>query len=758
MRTLLSQFCESFDRIVRPVMDPLDGAAQALSEASPEMPGREVRAELLDLRHQIEVLVQKVAEQQAYVLIFGPLKSGKSTLMNALAGKYVSEVSSLPAYPAMVYLSHSEETSFDLTRYNGRRDRFTDQATLHMHIHRAHGELAERIRQAEERGEEFDPALHYPDAIRKVEVKLPAGDLDHSGAVLVDTPGLYSRMKFGYGRMTREFRDAASCAIFIVKSDNLFLEQVFEEFEDLLDLFSRIFLVVNLDTSKRDLSENGQLVPSLEQEDPLRIIDAFENLAMSAPLKEAAEQGRLRIYPVDLLRAASQRLLGMGADEEPARGQANFDAFLGDLTEYLNSTDYLISFLGDSLRRAKTLLEETGDVLDHPSIEELRVRADELDAERQEGQRRRQAAQRLLGFDWREAFHELDEKLGPAIRDRAKRVSEETERRLDSVLDRWFGSDASLQTLVHDELIPHLRAYQEELATFVRSALGEEVLSGTAGILLPTDVSADLHSAEVDLSEIGRNSLERITRGTVLRDISAPLHSSQVPVKRSVVDWLLFRSLPKVRTRLFGEANSPSLRIPVELKNRRIGPEGREAIRRELDLYKGRFFHETVQHIHRHLILQYASAAVEGMGDALRKRERELEEQMECVVGRLMEHRKVLAHLSTLRGHTDKARGAIAELSEEYGETEPEMLIQPVGGPEHSIAPLATPEIGTILVPQVPPSEAPDDADPPGAEIEATGTQPVGLGAPEFEETGVEETGVEKAEVEGPEQTTQQGL
>ena len=86
MRTLLSQFCESFDRIVRPVMDPLDGAAQALSEASPEMPGREVRAELLDLRHQIEVLVQKVAEQQAYVLIFGPLKSGKSTLMKIMAG------------------------------------------------------------------------------------------------------------------------------------------------------------------------------------------------------------------------------------------------------------------------------------------------------------------------------------------------------------------------------------------------------------------------------------------------------------------------------------------------------------------------------------------------------------------------------------------------------------------------------------------------------------------------------------------------
>ena len=236
MRTLLSHFCESFDEIVRPVIEPLAGSAQALGEASAELPGREVRAELLELRHQIEVLVNKVAEQQAYVLIFGPLKSGKSTLMNALASTYVSEVSSLPAYPCMVYLSHSDERQFDITRYNGKRERFTDPTALYVHINRAHGELAERIRETEERGGTFDPAMHFPEAIRKIDVRIPAGDLHNSGAVLVDTPGLYSRMKFGYDRMTREFRDSASCAIFIVKSDNLFLEQVFAEFEDLLDL------------------------------------------------------------------------------------------------------------------------------------------------------------------------------------------------------------------------------------------------------------------------------------------------------------------------------------------------------------------------------------------------------------------------------------------------------------------------------------------------------------------------------------------
>ena len=173
---------------------------------------------------------------------------------------------------------------------------------------------------------------------------------------------------------------------------------MFDEFEDLLDLFSRIFLVVNLDTTKTDLSPDGTLVPSLEQEDPLRSIDAFENLAMSAPLKAAADEGRLKIYPVDLLRAASHRLQSEEGEEngEPARGQANFDAFLGDLTEYLNSTDYLVAFLGDSLRRATRLIGALRAVAEHESVDALRATADALD-DTPVAELRRQIYSRIFG-------------------------------------------------------------------------------------------------------------------------------------------------------------------------------------------------------------------------------------------------------------------------------------------------------------------------------------------------------------------------
>jgi len=635
----------------------------------------------LELRHQTDVLVQKVAEQQAYVLIFGPLKSGKSTLMNALAATYVSEVSSLPAYPCMVYLSHAEERQFDVTRYNGNKERFTDPAALYMHIGRAHGELADRIRSAEECGETFEPATHFPEAIRKVDVRIPAGDLDESGAVLVDTPGLYSRMKFGYDQMTREFRDAASCAVFIVKSDNLFLEQVFEEFEDLLGLFNRIFLVVNLDTSKRDLSPSGKLIPSLEKEDPLRIIEAFENLAMSAPLKEALDDGRLQIYPVDLLQAASARLQEGSmpdAARSTPRGEANFDAFLGDLTGYLNSTDYLVAFLGDSLRRADSLMCETLKVLDHNSVNELRIRVDELDGARQDLQRRRQSAQRLLDYDWRAAFSGLESKLAPAIQARTQEICAEAERRLDRAVDSWFANDSSLQALIDEQLLPTLRAFQVEVGTYIRKALDEEVLSGSAGILLPSDVSADMYAAEIDLSAIGQGALARISDTIQHRDIPSPVHSSQIPVRRTFWDWCLFRGLAKIRTRLMGEANHPVQRISVEMKARRLGNEARDTIRREVDRFKGRFLPETILAIHGHVIGQYGLAAADGLGTALRERDVALGQNIDGVVSQLMEHRKVLAHIMSLWTRTETARQALKGLTAEYGDTEPTRLIEAV--------------------------------------------------------------------------------
>src|SRR5690606_29661416 len=108
----------------------------------------------------------KISGQQAFLLIFGPLKSGKSTLMNAISGAYVSEVSSLPAYPALVYVKNGEQTRFQATTYEGQKRSFHDNVEMSEAVQQDHTRLAEAIVGVEREGGEFDPKQHYPQAIR----------------------------------------------------------------------------------------------------------------------------------------------------------------------------------------------------------------------------------------------------------------------------------------------------------------------------------------------------------------------------------------------------------------------------------------------------------------------------------------------------------------------------------------------------------------------------------------------------------------
>ena len=63
------------------------------------------------------------------------------------------------------------------------------------------------------------------------------------------------------------------------------------------------------------------------------IIEAFERLAMSAELETARSEGRLGIYPMDLLRAASRRLRRVDPSPEADEPSVDvFDRFLADLT------------------------------------------------------------------------------------------------------------------------------------------------------------------------------------------------------------------------------------------------------------------------------------------------------------------------------------------------------------------------------------------------------------------------------------------
>ncbi|RMH04901.1 MAG: hypothetical protein D6702_01965 [Planctomycetota bacterium] len=667
MRTLLNQFSEAFGTAVDPVLPVLHQSVQALREAGPDNPAQAVLPRVLELQDQLQTLCDKVAEQRAYLLIFGPLKSGKSTLMNALSAEYVSEVTALPAYPCLVNIRHAAEQEFSLTRYDGSVESVPSLERMREELHRAHAELAERLRQAERAGEDFDPAVHAPRAVRRVELRLPAAELERSGTVLVDTPGLYTRMKFGYDQMTRDFRDSAACAVFVVRTDNLFLEQVFAEFNDLLELFSRIFLVVNLDTSKQDLRPDGSLAPSLEQEDPQRILDAFESLAMSAPLKAALEEGRLRIFAVDLLQAASRRLRGEEEPEDDA-----FRRFRTELADYLNSSEYLAAFVGDCLRRAERLAGELAAVGSSEPVQELGGLAADLEREQAVANQKLETIRRLDGFSWAEAFRPLREELAQAVAEDGAEIRARTARALAGAVEAWYRTDASLGDLGDRDLAPLLGSCQNELALALHRELGRRVGAGEGGPRIPSGVRVALTAAGVELDRIARERYDALDPYAGIVPASVPLHPNEIPVRRGFWDWLFFRSRAKVAVRLFGPPEAPRKKVPKALKNRRLGPPGRAALQAQVADFFDSFFPRIQDELLEKVFQDYALPSIERIKSGLAGIERDCRERLRRAERRLAGIARVREALDRLEEALEDSRRRIREMTSLHGVEEAE--------------------------------------------------------------------------------------
>ena len=582
MKTEISRFCDDCLKILESLPPSLDAAADHFEKSGDPALFRTPLTKLNDVRARLRSLVEKLGSQQAYLLIFGPLKSGKSTLMNAISGAYVSEVTSLPGYPCLVFVRNAEGARFSATRYNGRESVFANGRALKEVIADSHHALARQIREAEDRGIVFDPRTHFSEAIRRVDVKLPVPTLAESGTVLVDTPGLYSRMNFGYDVMTREFRDSAACAVFVVKTDNLFFEQVFAEFNQLLDIFSRIFIVINVDSSKRDLLPDGTLRPSTESSHPDQVIEAFKTLSMAAPLRKAYEEKRVRLHAVDLLSAASALLSqsGRNSPEENPQKEA-FDGFIRDLTEYLNSTDYTLEFIRDSLRQGHTLCAEARNIFEGDEISRVHKDQTELEKQLRGFDDRITTVDRLLQADWDAAFEmaraDADRRGKEAIPARGVLLW----REMRGALDRWYAGNDSLRALVEDYWNPLLIDAGRELAAEAAAHLRSAVATPLGGAEPASAVMTDLHAVGFSFQAAAQAALSALDAKETEEPYRATIKPDAIPVRKLMGDAIFFRSQEAVRNRVFGEQLNQE--IPSGAKQQRLAEASREAISRQLD-------------------------------------------------------------------------------------------------------------------------------------------------------------------------------
>lgn len=660
MKTEVQRFCQQFSEELAPFGRKLDRAVAALTGqlGQIKLPClKEIRADLRDVQHRYRKLQERIEDQQAYLVIFGPLKSGKSTLMNAISGTYVSEVSSLPSYPALVYVKNAEQPAFEAVDYNGDTREFNDARQLNSAIRLEHERLASTLRLTESTGQVFEPARHLPEAIRRVNVAIPAQPLADSGTVLIDTPGLHTHMKFGYDQMARELRNTAACAIFVVKSDNLFFEKVFDEFEELLTSYGRLFLVTNVDSSKRDLQPDGSLTPSLESTNPGQVLDAFESLSMNPILRQALEDGRLAIYPIDLLSAASRRLAKAG--EVVAEGRDDgFEPFLDDLANYLNSNEYVQAFMADSVKMAGELGQGTVDLAVGRAAEQLLESCVELRATIDKKQKQAEAIDKIKDSDWSASFRHLEEekeRLLETLTEGHARI----QRALEKGLSDWLDSDGSWHDLVTWTLRNILeQEVRHDSATVIDHY--RPLLSGySGGARLNMFQMARLHQAGVRIEDSVPHLLRTLGQDVEVRLPRLDLQRDELPVKRSLFDIMLFRKRPKVLEKLFGADGKQS--IPAKKKRKRLAGGGEEQLKAQLQTLIG----EQLPGLQRQYLERVLEEYREEFTRTLRRRVVDLRVQVnQTIVDCQLELRERMRAVGILEGAKASAQKFTASLGQ----------------------------------------------------------------------------------------------
>ena len=736
IRVELESFCKQFSAALEPFSEALDQGTGSLREAVDGAPLQTLLSDLQDNRHRLKILLDKARQQNTYLVIFGPLKSGKSTLMNAISGAYVSEVTSLPAYPCLVYVKEGESYGFSTTAFNGDRSEYDSRGALHDSLQSAHQALADKLREADAAGTAFNPAQDYTEAIRRIDFTMPAPSLRESGTILVDTPGLYTKMKYSYGQLTRDFRDTAACAVFVVKTDNLFFEQVFEEFADLLDVFSRVFLVVNIDSSKMDLGADGTLEPSLEQRDPKQIVEAFENLTVSAQIRSAIDSGRLRIYMIDLLQTATKSLQagnpiaperppedtietgeaaaddgaeagadytaastteelgGLEPDDEPSNDaeafradtdedsadtnvsatlekadpRIGFENFLEDLTDYLNSSEYLVEFMADSLRQAHSILCEVRDRTHAPEIADFRAGIETLQNRADATGRQLETLDQLRQHEWSGPLDALAEEIRQQVTEHSGSVLPELEKALHGEVAAWVQSDESMRDLVKQRVATKISETCQRSRSRTVEIFDRVCRDRSGGVQLGQEVSHQLKGLELSFDDIYTAFQPAVRKqfesAPELPDATGLQEA--LPVRRRFIDWILFRSDARVRQRVLGSENPSEQPFAATAKAKRLDEAGIEDFCGKVGDYARQCNIAAVQDVLENLLREYREAFQADAKQRIDARREALKAEFDAVNGELDLRIRVLDALDVLETASAGLETSVGELQERF--------------------------------------------------------------------------------------------
>ncbi len=214
-----------------------------------------------NLKESLNSLKGRLRHPEVRLLILGPLKSGKSTLMNVICEHpSISQVNPLPAYPCTVEVRDIER---DLNLHPIEKENCTfykqSQPTKSMPLEEGMKTLNNLLDDFIQRPGDIE--TRFDKVIQKINL-LPKKNMppENRYTVLVDSPGLFFSKKSYSMDVEKEYAEA-DVVIFVVRQEQLFFESVNEYLVKFTSeaVHRRGFILVNIAVpDPKDMDQSSQ--------------------------------------------------------------------------------------------------------------------------------------------------------------------------------------------------------------------------------------------------------------------------------------------------------------------------------------------------------------------------------------------------------------------------------------------------------------------------------------------------------------------
>lgn len=362
-----------------PLVEYYQAAQKALKEARQILMGGGFdEAFPTQLHEEFSSLFLRMRRPEVRVMVSGPLKAGKSTLLNVLAGNpHISQISQLPAYPCFVEVHDLDRNSDGTPRQ--------EPACL---FYRSGGELDRELSQQEgiafldklldqfiEEGGQGP--IEYERVVQKTALPRREGE---AGLVLIDSPGLFFSHRVDRTFFPSEPQEASGAleqqknardlylesdvVLFVIRPEQIFFQSVADYLRSFVQQTKiRIFILVNASTHSK--TQVGDQIVDFDQVAEQSEIRRYflSHIADQGLQKEIEEEGRISLHFADLLDAATAYFTSQGdaeAFEETPSGQV-----LSSIRNYIFGEDLarlkienLSASVSQVLRRAAQGLED----------------------------------------------------------------------------------------------------------------------------------------------------------------------------------------------------------------------------------------------------------------------------------------------------------------------------------------------------------------------------------------------------------------